>query len=229
MMIKLANASTGNTTEERQVRICDMYNDNSWEWIIRPPKELANGLSFFAEKLCENDNVLYSQSKRLSLNNLLKKNNYNLACINEKVYCDCSSFVGACVNGVGVLVAVEYLTTSTMRLSLQYKGFQALKYYKERIQKGDILLREGVHCVIVISANDNESDKVIESNNVIGRVEINDINSYLNVRKEPNTNSKVITTLNLNDEVKIIGEVDNWYKVVVNSQQGYCSKQYIKV
>lgn len=219
-MIKLANASTSTGPGDRQVRVQEYYEKN-WDYIIRPHQKYINGLAFFAEKLCENNNVLYSQEQRLTLNNLLKKNNYNLSCINEKVYCDCSSFVGACLNGVGVLIDVATFTTRTMVATCKRLGFEIIKFDKSRIMKGDILVKEGVHTVIVVEA-------IVSEMGTVGEVYLNDKNSYLNVREKATVNSKVVGTLKYGDKVNILCQSGNWYNIQVGETKGYCSKSYIR-
>lgn len=221
-MIKLANASSANTMQERQVRICDYY-DKGWTWIIRPPEYMKNGIAFVACKLCDNDLVCYSQEKRLTLDNFLKSVKYDINKINSILYCDCSSFVATCININGGKINTAEFTTRTMHSILVNKGFKSYKFSSTiKLEKGDILVKEGSHTVIVVSGEEQKND--IE---VYGRVEINDINSYLNVREEPNTKSKVIKTLRYNDKVKILNQLDGWYNVSVGDVKGYCFSDYI--
>lgn len=48
------------------------------------------------------------------------------------------------------------------------------------------------------------------------------------VREKPSTNSEIIETIYEDDEVEIVEEEDNWYKVKVNGNTGYVSKPLIK-
>lgn len=50
----------------------------------------------------------------------------------------------------------------------------------------------------------------------------------LNLRSEASTNSSVIALLNSGEEVDIISEEGNWYKVKYKDKEGYVSKDYIK-
>lgn len=51
----------------------------------------------------------------------------------------------------------------------------------------------------------------------------------LNVRTNPNVNAQVLFTINKGTEVKIDLEESTaeWYKVLVNHQEGFCMKKYI--
>ena len=51
--------------------------------------------------------------------------------------------------------------------------------------------------------------------------------SSVNFRKEPNTNSEVLSTLKYNTEITIIGEDGDWYKVRYQENEGYVSKKLV--
>lgn len=51
----------------------------------------------------------------------------------------------------------------------------------------------------------------------------------LNLRKEPSTSSVKLELLNEGDEVKIISEEENWYKVEFRDKVGYVSKDYVAI
>lgn len=51
----------------------------------------------------------------------------------------------------------------------------------------------------------------------------------LNLRKEPSTSSVKLELLNEGDEVKIISEEGNWYKVQYKDKEGYVSKDYVAI
>ena len=53
--------------------------------------------------------------------------------------------------------------------------------------------------------------------------------SNLNLRKEPNTTSQVLTSLPNGTKVEVIEEVDGWYKVSYKGHTGYVSGDYVKV
>lgn len=51
----------------------------------------------------------------------------------------------------------------------------------------------------------------------------------LNVRVEPNIESKVVRIVSKNDTVTIVGESGDWYEIVtMDGYHGYSMKQYIK-
>lgn len=57
-----------------------------------------------------------------------------------------------------------------------------------------------------------------------GRV---NVKSYLNLRSYPSVISKPVEKLYKNEEVKILTDVNGWYKIEAKGKIGYASKQYI--
>lgn len=51
----------------------------------------------------------------------------------------------------------------------------------------------------------------------------------LNLRSEASTNSSIVELLNFGDEIEIISEEGNWYKVKHKDKEGYVSKDYVTV
>ena len=52
-------------------------------------------------------------------------------------------------------------------------------------------------------------------------------NDYVNIRKEPNTTSDILMLVEINTELKVIGEEDNWYKVSTSEGDAYVSKDLL--
>lgn len=55
----------------------------------------------------------------------------------------------------------------------------------------------------------------------------------LNVRREPNATSTILTVINADQKIKILDELDEFYRVLIddpiNSYEGYCMKKFIKI
>lgn len=51
----------------------------------------------------------------------------------------------------------------------------------------------------------------------------------LNLRSKASTDSSVVKLLNMDDELEILSEEENWYKVKVGDNEGYVSKDYVKL
>ena len=231
--MKIANASNSNTIFSNQIRIQDYY-DNSWDIILRPPTRLISGIVKVANDICENGNVGYSQAKRLTLYQEARYNDFNFATIEEVCYCDCSSFVGTIIKSLGANIELTTFTTSTMRNILKSVDFNCIDFKNEmQLKAGDILVKEGSHCIIILEDYKILNDTVFTDNekNIVryGIVKLKNTSSYLNVRKEPTTDSQAIDALDHNDRVKIIGENKGWYKIQYEDIIGYCSKAYIVI
>ncbi|RKD27531.1 Cell wall-associated hydrolase, NlpC family [Caminicella sporogenes DSM 14501] len=54
--------------------------------------------------------------------------------------------------------------------------------------------------------------------------------NILNIRKEPNINSKILSKLKKDTEVTIVDIKNNWYKIVINkTTNGWANSKYIKI
>ena len=52
-------------------------------------------------------------------------------------------------------------------------------------------------------------------------------NDYVNIRKEPNTTSDILMLVEINTEIKVIGEEGDWYKVSTSEGDAYVSKDLL--
>ena len=75
--------------------------------------------------------------------------------------------------------------------------------------------------------NEIQNDKNIETQPelVTGSV----IPAHLNVRKEASKDSDIIGILTQDEEVKIISELEGFYKILFNGVEGFCVKDFISV
>ena len=152
---ELGTVKGGNTGDQTGREVCtrEWYN-KGWTVLLRPTTStLAEKSAKICEKICNTPNVGYDQNKR---NDLYKawKSTKKLA-----GDCDCSSFMTFCAIYAGVK-ALNYTdnapTTSTMRKAFtatgKYKAFTDAKYLTgtEYLQRGDILVKEGSHTVMVL-------------------------------------------------------------------------------
>lgn len=69
-----------------------------------------------------------------------------------------------------------------------------------------------------------EENKQQEANTKkVGYVNVDTVN----VRSKADTSSNIVTSINKNTEVEILGEENNWYKVKVKSKTGYIAAKFI--
>ena len=103
-------------------------------------------------------------------------------------------------------------------------------------------LEEGEQLTITEVIEEPKDDKVFvneESSN--NETIYNSLEKYgivvncdlLNVRKEPNPTSNILTVINADQKIKILDELDEFYRVLIddpiNSYEGYCMKKFIKI
>lgn len=86
--------------------------------------------------------------------------------------------------------------------------------------------------VVVDNADDKKEEKPTENNDKPQTVTIEPKKMYassvaVNVRSESNTDSDIVDSIALNDEVTVIGEENGWYKVQVNGSTGFIRKDLV--
>lgn len=119
--------------------------------------------------------------------------------------------------------------------SNRYKSNKNDKQEKKEIVKEEIKEKEEV-----IKEPIKEKSTEIEENvdKVIDKSKENlEVEKYgklvncelLNGRKEPDINSESLLILKKEDKIKILEELDEFYKVLVNDKEVYCMKKYINV
>lgn len=142
----------------REVYTRDWYPKNYTVCLRPKTKELAEGSAQACEKGCANNKIGYDQNQRNSLNSEAKKVNYNLSKVG-KCETDCSAFMTVCAiaGGANIAYTSNAPTTSTMRKvfaeSGSYEVLTDKKYLAsdEYLKRGDVLVCEGHHTVMVLS------------------------------------------------------------------------------
>ena len=75
--------------------------------------------------------------------------------------------------------------------------------------------------------DDNTQTRADDNNSNFTEKTMYTNDSYVNIRKEPNTNSNIIMTVEQNTELKVIGEEDDWYKVETSEGEAYVLKELL--
>lgn len=84
---------------------------------------------------------------------------------------------------------------------------------------------ENVEDITPSEEESHEEEIQNEENFRIGVV----VPAFLNVRKEASKDSDIVTIINKDDEVAIVEELEEFYKVNINGFQGFCVKDFISV
>lgn len=167
----------------REVFITDWYK-KGWTVLLRPRDPgVAERMARACEAGCKNDNIGYDQDQRNTLRARAREVGWDLAKITTPCECDCLSFMAVCAEAAGVDMEVAYSSgnapaTRYMREKFLKTGaFEALtdkKYLTspDWLRRGDVLVYEGHHTVMVLSDGEKEDD------NMTGEEIVRKINEY---------------------------------------------------
>lgn len=166
---------------------------NGWTVVLRCKDETkARLMALNCEKACTNNNIGYDQSQRNTLRTQALINVLDIDKIKVPCECDCSSLMAVCAECAGIPIpynASNAPTTSTMRKAFLSTGlFEALtgsKYTNSSnyLKRGDILVKEGSHTVMVLTDGANAGTPATAQYYVKNCVYTTDANLY--IRQEP--------------------------------------------
>lgn len=131
-----------------------------WNVMLRPISPRVAEMSARAcEKGCANNNIGYDQNQRNTLRTKAVQVGFDLSKVGA-CETDCSAFMSVCAEAAGVNIPYtsgNAPTTSTMRKVFTqtgaYRAYTDTKYLTsdKYLQRGDILVKEGSHTVMVLS------------------------------------------------------------------------------
>lgn len=216
----------------KEVYILNWYYQN-WNVVLRPTSdELAERIACAMEAACDNNNIGYDQLERNTLYIQAKQVGLDMSKITTPCECDCSSLVSICCICAGLPEAYFYnngnmCTTRNLKdACINTKKFSVLtnsKYLtqKDYLKRGDILLNESQHVVIVLAdgALVEKAAPVSAQNNVAPTPSINQTYrvkitaAVLNVRQDPDMSSPITTTVSRGGVFTIVDERGGWGKL----------------
>ena len=155
------NISGGAGGDQTGKEVCTRnWYSKGWNVLLRPKNAaLAEKSAQACEAACANAKVGYDQGGRNTLNAKAKAVGYDLAKIADACECDCSSLMHVCAiaGGANLSYGSNGCTTRTMVSAFvasgDYEKLTASKYLTsdQYLQRGDILVKEGSHTVMVLS------------------------------------------------------------------------------
>lgn len=229
-------ASGGVAGDQTKKEVCtrSWYN-KSWDVVIRPKDAaMAEKMAIACEQACANNKIGYDQYQRNTLYTQAQKVNFDLSKITTACECDCSSLMCICAIAAGVSAGALYIsgnmrTTRNMRSAFKNTGkFDILtdsKYLTsdEYLKRGDILVNEGSHTVMVlsngskVSSVDNkpvENNKIESNTSFCGKgIGTATALTSMNVRTGGSTSYQVLTTIPKGTKVEVLEISNGWYKI----------------
>lgn len=266
MSVKIGHASidergkakSGTAGDQTGKEVCTRaWYDKGWNVLLRPKSAtVAEKMAKACEAGCSNSKIGYDQNQRNTLRTQAKAAGWNLAKITKACETDCSAFMTVCAEAAGVNVSGCYTsgnapTTSTMRAKFKATGaFEVLtdsKYLTgdAYLKRGDILVREGSHTVMVLSNGSKVTSAAevpyISVKPVAAKYRDNKLagtyttTGNLNMRTNAGTDgTKILLTIPKGRKVPCYGYYNKaddgtkWLYVTYNGKTGYCSSKYLK-
>ena len=123
-----------------------------WHTVIRAnDPNVAEKIATAMRKACDNNNIGYGQSDRLSLYTKAQAKNWDLSKITEKCNTDCSALVAVCVNAAGISVSGSMTTYNEVQVLSNTGKFEIIKTNSSNnLKRGDIVLSND-HTAVVLS------------------------------------------------------------------------------
>ncbi len=183
-----------------------------WDCVLRHPNtRVGEKLAEIASYAAKNDKIGYDQNERLSYYNQLKTVGWHPERISAACESDCSASTAAAVISAGHQLGLTKLqqvspslTTYGMKAALINAGFECLTESKQLtsdkyLLPGDIILSEAHHVIINVSKGSgagttSTTTEVKKVSQYAAIVDVNNANSYLNVRKGPGERFALATT-----------------------------------
>ena len=223
------NGRNGQAGDQTGKEVCTRsWWDKGWNVLLRPSEEYAEALAQACEAGCANNNIGYDMNQRNTLHTEAQKVGYDLSKIVTKCETDCSAFMTVCAIAAGI-TALEYTgnapTTSTMKNIFKATNKFAVLTNQDflrndkYVKRGDILVKEGSHTVMVLSNGDGVVTQAIPADLQGKDIRVVSANA-LNVRVAP-MGSK-LSVLSSKDRVNVLEEKDGWCRI-----EGWVSSQYL--
>lgn len=178
MAVKIGHASIdengkiagGGAGDQNGKEICTRsWYTKGWNVLLRPKSsDLAEKSAKACEAGCANSKIGYDQNQRNTLNTQAKAVGYDLAKITSGCECDCSAFMHVCAiaGGANLSYGSNGYTTRTIVAAFvksgDYEKLTDSKYLTsdKYLRRGDILVKEGSHTVMVLENGSAASTQV---------------------------------------------------------------------
>lgn len=182
MNLKIGHAANPNKEAAGQVTIANYSRGgkgawNGWIAVLRPKTaSIASKSAAICVAVCENNNVLYSQpsratlqSKALSVSGKTKLSDItvdDIKKINTTCYADCSSFMSFCASAAGATIdyneGIPYTGNMKKKFAASYTILTDAKYLSgsSYLEHGDILLSNS-HTAMIVSGEPSAPEEPV--------------------------------------------------------------------
>ncbi len=235
------NIHSGTAGDQNKQEVCiGNWWNKGWNVLLRPKSAtLAEKSAKACEAGCANDKVGYDQYQRNTLYTQAKAVGYDLAKIATACECDCSAFMHVCAIAGGANLSYGsngHTTRSMVNAFVNSGNYEKLtdsKYLTsdKYLKRGDILVKEGSHTVMVLSNGYAVQDSA-------QFCEEKYKNTYtattaLNLRSGVGTSKSIVAVIPKGGEVVCNGYYSlngstPWLLVQYGDKTGFCSSKYLQ-
>ena len=165
--------SGGNLGDQTKKEVCiRSWYGKPWGCVIRfIDADMREKVAKCMEDAARNDHIGYDQSRRNTLLNCSRRYNFDVSKVIENCATDCSALVSLACIYAGIpenklVINGNSASTRTLKQALKATGevniFTTSDYTTkpDKLLRGDILLKEGAHVVVVISTDKKSIDEV---------------------------------------------------------------------
>jgi hypothetical protein len=227
---KTIGATPGDQTG-KEVTISKWYAKNSagrvWQYYLEcTDSAMAERAARYMEQICANDAFGYSQGKtqRWDGYRSIKANSGIVS--GARGDFDCSTLVISCYIFAGLNLTPDGYT-GNLRIKLLATG--KFKSYSDSghigtdklAKRGGVYLRSG-HVLMALE-DGSGAGGTTEANNlkVVGKIIVDEINKWCNVRSGPGLEYTIIGRAKKNDTYSVYGVVEDWYQIDYNGSVGF--------
>ena len=190
--------------------------------VLRPKtSSLAEASALACETGCANDKIGYSQSGRNTLYTYASEVGYDLSKVTTLCNTDCSAFMTVCAiaGGANISYGTNAPTTTNMRTRFKQSGnYTVLTDSKhttmtDYLKRGDILVCEGDHTVMVLENGSGEPDDYGGSTGVTPTRSIRTYSLDTQITNITLSTATIKLTVieHMNDTEKILTDISKWY------------------
>lgn len=164
----------------KEVCVRSWYN-KPWQYVIRfTDISMANRLADCMEMAAKNIYIGYDQNQRNTLLKEARKYNYDVSKVRTPCETDCSALVSVACMYAGIpesALTLQGNCAHTRNLRAMLKNTGEVSIYStalytqnaDRLKRGDILLKEGSHVVVVVKTDDLKDLETIAKEVIAGK------------------------------------------------------------